>query len=343
MNSECPFLAGRRFRSVFRPLPAALFAISVLLGSFAPAAAGEDAEDAVRAFLAKHGVQEGFDAARNRFVFVGDCAREVPDLSSPDFLKMREQAFLVAVFSAKRELIETLERNIAVEGSVSLEDKDGETVQTSRSVVDIFSKRLVRGATVLRAEESWSDGIYRTAVALAWSEKQERAALAAFSGAGADTPDEENDAEWKAWTKRTDFARRIGPAQFTDARGVYRYAGIGCADVEGKTGKALLTARKVAEKKAEQSLVYSLWADTAAHDRAVTMLRERASDAGEESDAEEDFVSSIFQACQGRHVLKRKVFEGTVKHPLTGRNIFVFVAGIDPATLSETDLSEDED
>jgi hypothetical protein len=318
----------------------AALAACVLVGA-APRAEGADAGEAVRAFLAKQGIQEGYDAARNRFVFVGDCAREVPDLAAPDFVKTRELAFLVAVLSAKRELIGALERKVSVGESVSVEDKDGETKQTTMSVVDVFSRRLVRGCTVLRAEESYDEGIYRTAVAVAWSEKLEAAALAAFSGADAGTTPAENDAEWAAWAKRTDFARRIGPAQFTDSRGVYRYAGIGCADVEGKTGKALLAAMKVAEKKAEQSLVYSLWADTAAHDRAVSIVRERASADGEETEAEEDFVSRISQDCAGRRVRKRKVFAGEVPNPLTGRKMFVYVAGVDPAVLAELEDEED--
>lgn len=327
-------------RISFCMMISAFFFVTISLIGASSATASVNAEDAVRAFLSKHGIQEGYDATRNRFVFVGDCARELPNLDSPDFVKTRELAFLVAVLSAKRELIGALERKISVDETVSVSEKSGKTEQTSKSVVDIFSGRLVRGCTVLHSEESWADGVYRTAVAIAWSEKLEKAALAAFSGKGAETTADENDAEWDAWVRRTDYAHRIGPAQFTDSNDVYRYAGIGCADVEGKTGKALLWARKAAEKKAEQSLVYSLWADTIAHDRAISIVRERASAEREASEAEEDFVSDISQACAGRHVKKRKVFEGEVVNPLTGRKMYIYVAGIDPAILLE--LSNDE-
>lgn len=327
-------------RSLFRRMiPAVAFAASAFLCA-SSALATVNAEDAVRVFLSKHGIQEGYDATRNRFVFVGDCVRELPTIDSPDFVKTRELAFLVAVLSAKRELIGALDRKISVDETVSVAETGGGTEQESKSVVDVFSRRLVRGCTVLHAEESWADGVYRTAVAVAWSEQLEKAALAAFSGEGSEMTAEENDAEWEAWVKRTDFAHRIGPAQFTDSKGVYRYAGIGCADVEGKAGKALLWARKAAEKKAEQSLVYSLWADTMAHDRAVSIVRERATSEGESSEAEEDFVSEISQACAGRHVKKRKVFEGDAVNPLTGRKMYIYVAGIDPAILLE--LSHDE-
>lgn len=340
MNTNCRSRSLPFSASIPGSIAAAVIAVCVAL-SAVPSARGEDAEVSVRTFLAKQGVQEGYDAARNRFVFVGECVREVPSLAAPDFVKTRELAFLVAVLSAKRELVGAIERKLSVEETVSTEEKDGEATQTTTSVVDIFSRRLVRGCTVLRAEESYADGIYRTAVAVAWSEKLESAALAALSGAGADLAPEENDAEWEAWAKRTDFARRIGPAQFTDSRGIYRYAGIGCADIGGKTGKAILAAMKVAEKKAEQSLVYSLWADTAAHDHAVSIVRERASADGEETEAEEDFVSRISQDCAGRHVMKRKVFSGEVENPLTGRKMFVYVAGVDPAVLAKLEDAED--
>ncbi len=326
-------IAPCRTTPVAGRIAAALVALAAILGISSNVEAS-GAEEAVRAFLAKNGIQEGYDTGKNRFVFVGDCAREIPDLAAPDFIKARELSFLVALLSAKRELIGAIERRISVEDSVSVEEKDGTTSQTAKSIIDIFSKRLVRGCTVLRAEESWEDGIYHTAVAIAWSEKLEKAAVDALSGNGSEASEQKNDVEWDNWAKRTDFASRIGPAQFTDANGVYRYAGIGCADIEGKTGKALLGAMKVAEKKAEQSLVYSLWADTEAHDRAVTIVSERASADGEETEAIEDFVSKISQKCAGRHVMKRKVFSGEVMNPLTGRKMFVFVAGIDPAILA---------
>ena len=178
-------------------------------------------------------------------------------------------------------------------------------------------------------------------MAVAWSEKLEKAACAALSGEGVKTTPEQDEAEWAAWAERTDFARRIGPAQFTDSHGVYRYAGVGCVDVEGKKGKGMLAAKKAAEEKAKQALVYSLWADTVAHDHAETVLRERASAAGETAEATEDFVSRVSQACK-RAVLKKDVFKGKVVHPLTGRTMFVHVVGVDPATLAEQKILEEE-
>ena len=188
---------------------------------------------------------------------------------------------------------------------------------------------------MLHAEESFEAGLYRTAVAVVWSEKLERAALAAMAGAGPEMQPADADAEWAAWINRTDFARRIGPAQFTDSHGVYRYAGIGCSDIEGKKGRALIDARKMAEKKAEQALVYSLWADTVAHDCAVSILREHSTGSEEESEAMEDFMSQVAQKCSDRHVKKLKVFAGTVTNPLSGRKMFVYVAGMDPDVLAD--------
>ena len=297
------------------------------------------AADDVRTWLAKNGIQEGYDAKRERFVFVDDCQRELASLDGPDFFKVRDQMGLAALFSAKRELIGSVERKMTISDSVELKSDGDETVQTTKTVVDIFSKRILHGCTVLHTEESYEDGVYSVAVAVAWSEKLEKAARAALSGEGAKTTPEQDEAEWAAWAERTDFARRIGPAQFTDSHGVYRYAGVACVDVEGKTGKDLLNARRAAELKAAQALVYSLWADTVAHDHAVTILRERSAAGAETAEAEEDFVSRVSQACK-QHVMKRDIFKGKIVHPLTGRTMFVHVAGIDPATLAEQKVLE---
>ena len=302
---------------------------------------GETAKQSVRAYLKEQHVPVGFDAKAGRFVFVGSCERKLADLSGDDFFRIREQMALSAIFSAKRDLIETIEQEVTAEDSVELKGDGDETVQTTKSITDIFSKRILHGCTVLDVEESHENGVYQVAVAVAWSEKLEHAACAALSGDGRKTTPEQDDAEWAAWAARTDFAKRIGPAQFTDSLGVYRYAGVGCVDVEGKKGKEMLAAKKAAEEKAKQALVYSLWADTVAHDRAETVLRERSATGAETAEAEEDFVSRVSQECK-RAVVKKDVFKGKVVHPLTGRTMFVHVAGIDPATLAEQKVLEGE-
>lgn len=317
------------------------FHLLVLCVLCSPFSAHGAAADAVRTWLAKNGIQEGYDAERERFVIVDDSQRELASLDGPDFFKVREQMGLVAVFSAKRELIEGLAMTMSSEDSVELKSDGKETEQTTKSVIDIFSRRILHGCTVLHTAESYEDGVYQVAVAVAWSEKLEKAACAALAGNRPKTTPEQDEAEWSTWAERTDFARRIGPAQFTDSHGVYRYAGVGCVDVEGKKGKEMLSAKKAAEEKAKQALVYSLWADTVAHDHAVTVLRERSASDGDTSEATEDFVSRVSQACK-RSVVKKDIFKGKVVHPLTGRTMFVHVAGIDPATLAEQRILEEE-
>lgn len=323
------------FDSVFR---IALFSLILCGPVFVNAA---DATDAVRAFLAKNGIQEGYDAERERFVIVDDGLRELPKLDAPDFFKIREQTALVAVFSAKRKLIESLDMKVVVDDSVELKSDGDETVQTTKSVTDIFASRILHGCTVLDVEESHENGVYQVAVAVAWSEKLEKAARAALSGDGRKTTPEQDDAEWAAWAARTDFAKRIGPAQFTDSHGVYRYAGVGCVDVEGKKGNEMKLAKRGAEEIAKQALACSLWADTVAHDRAETILREQSAAGIDTAEVEEDFVSRVSQECK-RPVLKRDVFKGKVVHPLTGRTMFVHVVGVDPATLAEQKVLEEE-
>ena len=323
-----------RFRLCIR------FVFLMLVFGFGPAAWGGSAAKSVRAHLKEQHVPVGFDAKSGRFVFVGSCERKLADLSGDDFFRIREQMALSAIFSAKRDLIETIEQEVTAEDSVELKGDGDETDRTEKSVIDIFSKRILHGCTVLDVEESHENGVYQVAVAVEWSEKLEQAACAALSGDGRKTTPEQDDAEWAAWAARTDFAKRIGPAQFTDSHGVYRYAGVGCVDVEGKKGKEMLAAKKAAEEKAKQALVYSLWADTVAHDRAETVIRERASD-GETAETTEDFVSRVSQACK-RAVVKKDVFKGKAVHPLTGRTVFVHVVGVDPTTLAEQKVLEEE-
>ena len=302
---------------------------------------GSKAADAVRTWLERCGIEEGYDSKQACFVTVGDYVKTLPNLDASDFLSVREQMSLVATLLAKSKLIQILDRRISSTSTTTIQRDGDMTTHTTMSIIDIFSRAPLHGCMVLHTEEAYEDGKYSVAVAVKWGEKQEKAALAALSGTGPETTEEIDEAEWAAWAARSDFSKLSGPVQFTDAKGVFRYAGIACVDVEGKKGKEFINAMRLAELRAEQALVYSLWADTIAHTHALSILsRKKAADV-EEVEVVRDFVSYLQQACK-RHILRRKVFSGKFVHPLTGRKMFVYVAGIDPSKLAKLKVLEEE-
>ena len=84
---------------------------SVLFLVVAPVAFG-DAEDAARAFLKEKGLQEGYDAKRERFVLVGVSFRDVNNINASDIFDLREQMVLEALDQAREDIIKSIDSEL---------------------------------------------------------------------------------------------------------------------------------------------------------------------------------------------------------------------------------------
>ena len=305
----------------------------------APSAGG--AEELVRTRLRENGVKVGIDAASGRYVFVGLCNRVVKNpAANPKFPKIRRECAEVAELTAKRDILCAYRMRVNAKDEVTVA-ADGDSAQrTTTSVMEILSGEPLSGASVIASAESWdaATGLYQVAVAVAWSKKLVSAAVDAIPPSGPASPDEDQK-EWDNWLGTVDLSVALGMRQFVDSHGARRFAGIGAADAEGKTGAALNAARIVAETEAKASLALGLYGDTEMRSLAISSMRETESMDGTLTvDAWESFTGRVRAQCRNRQIRGRTVHSVKVAHPVTGRQMIVCVYGMTAADQAEMNL-----
>lgn len=197
---------------------------------------------------------------------------------------------------------------------------------------------LYCGFLPLASAESLEHGRYQVAVAVGWSEKSERDAQRSLS-ADAPVPEELPSSAWKEWAEGKDFAFIVGGWPFIDGDGIRRFAGVGVADAEGKKGPAMTAAMRMARARATQALAYALYCDIESSKLAKQIgSRLENSDGSATEITVESFLVRIDQKINAKAFCDTEVYSTTVVHPLTGRKLFVSVAGIEPGDLAKMHL-----
>ena len=310
---------------------------SVLFLVVAPVAFG-DAEDAARAFLKEKGLQEGYDAKRERFVLVGVSFRDVNNINASDIFDLREQMVLEALREAGTEIDKAINGELFVQVFDKyinvLENTDDEDVILSichKIDVDIWSQSHLFGCPLLRTEESYDEEakLYEVAVVVTWDTRREQSAANAIDGKGNIPSLDEDKSVWSTFVSRSDFSHRFGPLQFIDSNGNYHFVGVGFSDVDGKADDEREKAKDEARKSAEQSLACSLWSERVWFDCANRMLKDSKDVAWGSETFEDDFSAQVQTICHSKSIARHEtLFEGNIVRPLTGRQTYVCVVGI---------------
>lgn len=302
-----------------------------------------DAKELAEQIVTRSGLNLGYDEESGTMVFIGTTSRSVADLSDTKaVMKIREEEAKIGMLKAKAEILKLLAREVSARSVANQFVSDGFSVSETSSVVDILSHMVLHGFQTICTAESYENGIFQTAVAIGWSEKSERAARAALAGGANDgTPPElaaDSSPEWEAWAREQDLSTMAVSRSFEDSTGTRRYVGIGFSDVDGKTGKALKDARTIAFTKAKQNLLYAIHSDAEARTLAIQTMRTQ-SRPGEESETD-TFRSSVRRLsleCRSMFLpnCAVPVYETTTHHPITGRRIYVCLAGVEPNDLPQ--------
>ncbi len=325
-----------------RSVPALLVcaALALPVAAVPPPAPGTAAAF-VAAKLAEAGIREGRDRKTGKIVKTATASRTVDSIPEAGLTKLRDELAMVAVLDAKAEIAHLLRDEFAAEERTvrSVSEEGGPETAVRTSDYRARSEHVWLGMTVICTSESFKDGVYSVCAAVGWSQETEDAVekqlaapppakMPAFSGPSP---------EWAAWAAKQDFAHVFGPRTFVDSAGVRRYVGIAFVDVEGKQGKPLLDARRVAHVKASRNLLFSVFSDLEAEQLVSQTL---VSEGDKIVSLDENVRNRILQRCLSKHLLDDEVFSTTVVHPLTGRAMFVSVAGVEPEKLAEMKLLE---
>lgn len=294
-----------------------------------PLFSAERARDRVRADLKKSGIRVGVSFKDKSYVFIGYHAAET-NLST--HVAMRESFYQRAVLRAKHDLLKARRTTVTAGDTVQMLDDGVQSVILTKSTCKYLSEAQLHGSSVIASAESWDadKGVYEVAVAVAWSRKLEADGLRA-AGRGLPSGDEVEDSpEWEKELSKLHLAGVIGSRQFVDSQGKRRFFGVGAADIEGRRGKQLRDAVRIAELRAARNLGFALHSDAALQDTAVSVLKMMNSGGLSETEAWEEFVMRVSQRC-ARTIMGHEVFSAdTVVHPLTGHRLYISVYGVEP-------------
>lgn len=320
------------------------FGLLLAVSPFASAEnADEDAETVLLRRLRRERLRVGYDSEARRMVQTCVVAKEAEAVRTDPaaLLKMRLDAFLCAECMARGSVMRSLTNvtDIHAEAAVFSENcaaMSGTAVESS-----VGSSFYPYGCQVVASAETLQDGVLEVAVALGWTPETEKGIRWALTA----SPDDfdplpeprEPSPEWTIWAEQQDFANSAGFRSFVDSEGFWRFAGIGLADVEGKSGAALLAAERRARSDATANLAYALFGNVEASRRMVKFWAKEESGGKTESKIE-TFVSETMRKSAKAHMKDAEVYTTTVVHPLTGRKLFVSVAGIEPRDLAEMNL-----
>ena len=306
----------------------------------------ERAEDVVRRQLRENRIRIGYDSKTRRMVQLCVLHRELgASKSNPvAFEETRVRAFLCAESMAKGAVMRSLTHVVEMRAeSLSFSGEDNALLGTA-AASEARSSFFPYGCRVEVLYEMVEDGILQTAVALSWNpddEKGIRRALFSPPDAFAPLPEPRSPSpEWATWAEAQDFARMPGFRSFEDSEGVWRFVGIGMADIEGKSELGRLTAMRLARQVAGANLAYALFGSV----EASRHLRKRMAESEEDGESESEVEQMVAETMRKSAKVKMKdaeVYTTTVVHPLSGRKLYVSVAGIEPRDLAEMNLLGD--
>ena len=201
----------------------------------------------------------------------------------------------------------------------------------TETTASMLSKMPLLGATVLTQAESWDPGTkqYSVAVAIVWSPKLQ--ACAAKIGTGDFTAAGKPGKFTKLdWVKAQDWSSMIGTRRFTDNKGNNYFVGIGAVDPG--YGVQANAKRMIAETLARKNVAMALIGDIVAQREMKQNLKVFADQTTATKQKIVDTISSkVDLHLKGCMSLAKK----EVKHPITGKRIYVSAYYIDPAMAKE--------
>lgn len=210
-----------------------------------------------------------------RKIFVVDitCNMENP-VTEEKLFSIRDTLSQRALLKAKMQLAESMSVE-ADAGQSAIENPDesdsSKVTKTFASAIKLMTKepQTVFGATILNQAESFEDGVYHLASAVAWSEGLKNGAVEFLvSDKLPREVNEDKDAEYLAdWLAKNDLATMCGPRQVIAPSGERYFLGISSREI-GANAELSATNIRLAQLSAIQALLFSLYSDVSFSDAA---------------------------------------------------------------------------
>lgn len=322
-------------------ISAILFMLFLAIQAYARAIEVLPSEEYLKSRLSAQKIKTGYDKGRQRLVFIGSMSENVADPASDSgFQTLRRRAYRVAEFKARHSLMDYVEKDVSASECVSGYLQGGSAgVRTESRFTTVSSMELIACVPICSAE-SFFDGKYSVSVAVGWSEKTEKLAREALKRKNyGDTGQE----ELEEWLKKFDFSNVLGSRQFIDKNGALYQVGIAASNVEGAKGIGLKTAMRKADLWAVRELAYSLCVPMRGL-KTLSTIYERSSTSKHDVDSiATDFTTTMESEISGMRLPGVfRVYDTTIKHPISGQKMYVSVYGlmINDQVVKDTDRKE---
>lgn len=217
----------------------------------------------------------------------------------------------------------------------------GSVVETHKSTFKSMAAMPLFGATVLLQTESWAkDGTYQVSVMMVWSNVLERAARAIVTGEKFKAKPSPKGKKVQEWLREQDLACMIGPRQYIDKDGNRWFLGIAAERASRKLHPRVRHMNEqTARMWANQEAIFCVMADVKTQESAAEMMQLRES--GKTADGEQDLSETTAKTMARNLGQKTKMtirggqvlYSKTVKHPISGEDIYVVVYGYNPLSI----------
>lgn len=306
------------------------------------------ARDLVEKRLAKKKIHQGFDTKKSRLVVIATAEDQCLDPSkdkSGKWLLIRLMLAKKAVLSAKVDIAQLLSSTMSAADrkeflDLSPEELSQKPTSSFSSTIELLSRHPIQGATVICQTESYIDGIYQVAVAVAWSRALQESALRTLQG---DTNPKDllpGKGTVQDWIDQQDLSMMVGPRQFIDEKGFRHFIGIAAMGF----GKNMLLKERninVAKLNAKATVMFSLLSDFASAEASKTVYNQYLQNPNDyDSATTNTIVNSLSQ--QVSQTIENQEVQGLVPlkevetvHPLFGQKMYVAVYEMSPEVVKQ--------
>lgn len=134
-----------------------------------------------------------------------------------------------------------------------------------------------------------------------------------------------NDAFCRKWLQSVDKGGLSGFRCVRDDSGQRHIIGFGMADVKGLSGKRIVNALRLSRMRVVQSVAFALKSDVV---MSEILEKGMIKGSGDIPSTWENFTSSVVLKCSRYIPPIEDVYDGYVKHSLTGRDIYMTVCAV---------------
>ena len=251
-----------------------------------------------------------------------------------------EKLFAIRDMLSQRALLQAkvqIAESMSVDADASQETTEEPEVNANDKVTKTFTSGLtlatqnpqaVFGATILNQAESFENGVYHLASAVAWSEGLKNGAVEFITGKPARTVDEDKSAEYMVdWLSKQDLGTMCGPRQVITPDGERHFLGISSREI-GSNAEGSATNIRLAQLYAIQAMLFSLYSDVSFKDAAEVGIK--TINAGGANGITQGKVMEALHShvsVKAKKVLRGldEIYGEEVVHPITGRKMYVSV------------------